>query len=473
MTPAEYIRRKEIYDIALSSAQVEAMSRQFREQAAWIVGQDEAYIIDAYYRVAAQIAEGRLSPAEARRAVRDVLRAAGYQADEPGSLRDMQDGTARQKLILDTNIKKAAGYAWHESVKGSLAFPAQELVRYGERRVPRDWETRWKVAWQGLPPEERAKALPGPRMVALTDCAIWSAISRWHDPYPPFDYNSGMDVEPVDYDEAAALGLVAADDEDERHEDVEEEAAVREFAPETRVMPQMSAAPDGMTGLLETWIAAVSGKSPVVKDEIRKTEDERFNAGEEPVKNRNAGAGKEVPDTVMNQCNQYAHDDDCKHQDGRSAGKRIPHKRPASYPSDPREKIKRCLEESDATDGKRAFPIGQVSQENLRKYGIENSERPYRIKYPPDFYAHVFKEHGNAKTEAQRGQYAVVKDDMYLVPDIIGNPDSVRKSKQTGQYGEPRFIANKTIGEINYESIVELKKEAFVPVTLYKKRVKK
>lgn len=260
MTPAEYIRRKSIYDVALTSDQVDAMSQQFREQAAWIVGQNEAYIIDAYYKAAAKIAEGSLTPAEARRMVRDVLRAAGYQAEKPGSWTDMQDGTARQKLILDTNIKKAAGYAWHETVKESMAFPAQELVRYGERMVPRDWKARWQEAWKALPADERRKALPGTgRMVALVDCAIWSGISRWHDPYPPFDYNSGMDVEPVDYDEAVELGLLEEEKEPEEVQDEPvEDAPVPEFSSETRQMPQRTVCPPDMLALLEVWIQTQS-----------------------------------------------------------------------------------------------------------------------------------------------------------------------------------------------------------------------
>lgn len=256
MTPAEYIRRKRIYDVALTSDQVDAMSQQFREQSAWIVGQNEAYIIDAYYKAAAKIAEGSLTPAEARRMVRDALRTAGYQAEKPGSWTDMQDGTARQKLVLDTNIKKAAGYAWHESIKGSAAHPAQELVRYGARQVPRDWKARWQEAWKGLPADERRKALPGTgRMVALVDCGIWRAISRWSDPYPPFDYNSGMDVEPVLYSEAVKLGLLK---EEEPQDEPAEDGPVPEFSSETRQMPQQTVCPPDMLALLEVWIQAQS-----------------------------------------------------------------------------------------------------------------------------------------------------------------------------------------------------------------------
>lgn len=215
MTPEEYIRRKHIYDTALTSEQVDALTQQFREASAWIVGQDEAYIIGTYYEVAARIAEGKLSAAEARRLIRQTLLTAGYRADSPGSWGDMAQGTARQKLVLDTNVKKAAGYAWYESIKGNKAYPAQKLVRMGARRDPRNWPARWRHAWAALPQDERVKAHPT-EMVATTDCAIWRGISRWGDPYPPFDYNSGMDVVPVDFDTANAMGILRGSTKDER-----------------------------------------------------------------------------------------------------------------------------------------------------------------------------------------------------------------------------------------------------------------
>lgn len=247
MTPAEYIRRKKIYDVALTTEQVDRLSREFREASAWIVGQDEANTIKAYYDAAERIASGELSPAEARRAVREALAQAGYQADNPGSWGDLKDGTARQKLILDTNVKKAAGYAWHEAIKGSVSLPAQELVRMGARKQPRDWQARWREAYAALPPDEQAKASPT-EMIALTDCAIWSKLSRWGDPYPPFDYGSGMDVLPVDADKARALGLydgIGGETEADDYEEPDTFSAPRERREDI---------PDDVWDNLERWI---------------------------------------------------------------------------------------------------------------------------------------------------------------------------------------------------------------------------
>ena len=48
-------------------------------------------------------------------------------------------------------------------------------------------------------------------MVALKDDPVWTAISRFGHPYPPFDFGSGMGVEDVSFEDALALGLVKDD----------------------------------------------------------------------------------------------------------------------------------------------------------------------------------------------------------------------------------------------------------------------
>ncbi|MGN0854302.1 MAG: hypothetical protein ACI4R9_02140 [Kiritimatiellia bacterium] len=88
----------------------------------------------------------------------------------------------------------------------SAALPdtddAQELVRIEQREVPRDWRGKW-VSKGGM--------LYQGRMIALKGDPIWTAISRFGQPYPPFDFNSGMGVDDVSYDEAVELGVIRAD----------------------------------------------------------------------------------------------------------------------------------------------------------------------------------------------------------------------------------------------------------------------
>jgi hypothetical protein len=52
----------------------------------------------------------------------------------------------------------------------------------------------------------------GGRMIALKSDPIWSEISRFGHPWPPFDFGSGMGVRGVSREEAVRLGLLAPDE---------------------------------------------------------------------------------------------------------------------------------------------------------------------------------------------------------------------------------------------------------------------
>ena len=78
-----------------------------------------------------------------RRTLCARLRATGYQP-EPGTEGTIQDlnSDARQRLILDTNVAMVRERAYRDSMLGSLAYPAQRLVRIRYSRQPRDWDAR-------------------------------------------------------------------------------------------------------------------------------------------------------------------------------------------------------------------------------------------------------------------------------------------------------------------------------------------
>ena len=121
----------------------------------------------------------------------------------------LTDITSRRRLglIYDMNVQEAREYARY--VRGQDAdaldmYPAQEFLRVESRRVPRtDWPTRWRAA---------GGKIRGGRMVALKSDSVWTNLSRFGRPYPPFDYGSGMGVEDVDREEAIELGLLPADE---------------------------------------------------------------------------------------------------------------------------------------------------------------------------------------------------------------------------------------------------------------------
>lgn len=138
--------------------------------------------------------------------VSSIMRAAREAGITSGSASISDPGSeARANVIIDTNAGLAAGYARLEmdsTLGARIAFPCYELVRVEERNVPRDWRSKWV---------SNGGRLYQGRMVALKDDPIWTAISRFGCPYPPFDFNSGMGVEDVSFDEAVQLGLI--DDE--------------------------------------------------------------------------------------------------------------------------------------------------------------------------------------------------------------------------------------------------------------------
>jgi len=142
-------------------------------------------------------------------AIRDLAAAEGLAPTDPAKQGTIQDITSipRLGLIFDIQTQQATGYArWKldQSPGALIAFPAWRLVRERAAKVPRDWSARWAeagdaIAWQD--------ALPSP-WVALKTSPIWAKLSRFNTPWPPFDFNSGMGLEDVDYDEAVSLGLV-------------------------------------------------------------------------------------------------------------------------------------------------------------------------------------------------------------------------------------------------------------------------
>lgn len=147
------------------------------------------------------ILDGTVSMSDARKDIREALDAAGYVPPEgaEGTLTDHRS-KARLDLILTQNVRKARGYARREADMEILDdWPAQELVRLFERIAKRDWVSRWTAA---------GGQLHGGRMIALKTDPIWAAISRFGEPYPPFDYGSGMGLRDIDREEAEGLGLI-------------------------------------------------------------------------------------------------------------------------------------------------------------------------------------------------------------------------------------------------------------------------
>ena len=205
-SPSDYLRVKVTVPAAgMSSADWDGVDPDIRERAYWTAREGCYARVQGFRDRCQGIVDGNLSEADALREVRAMLRATGYQP-EPGTEGTIQDLStdARQRLILDTNVAMVRERAYRDSMLGSLAYPAQRLVRIRYSRQPRDWDARWREAAAAVNYE--GVATDGSHIALLTS-PIWRKLSRFDLPYPPFDFNSGMGVDPVDYEEAQRHGL--------------------------------------------------------------------------------------------------------------------------------------------------------------------------------------------------------------------------------------------------------------------------
>lgn len=134
---------------------------------------------------------------------REYLRSRGHPA--PGDERDLAALTSRRRLELihGQNLEAARGHGWwKEGQRPEVldAFPAQEFLRVESRQRWRmDWPERWRAA---------GGRMFGSRMIALKNSGVWTALSRFGVPWPPFDFGSGMGVADVSREEATALGVI-------------------------------------------------------------------------------------------------------------------------------------------------------------------------------------------------------------------------------------------------------------------------
>lgn len=210
MTPAEIILHKNLVTSsqAMNSAAWSEVSAALRDRAFFSSRVESVRFLETCRtRIAEMLAnkpnaEGAIT--SRAQVVSDIMRAARESGIAQGTERLTDPGSvARANVIIDTNAGMAAGYATaiqSNSYGARLAFPAQELVRIEERQVPRSWQNIWR--------SHGGKIYPGGRMIALKEDPIWSAISRFGNPYPPFDFNSGMGVDDVSYEEALELGVL-------------------------------------------------------------------------------------------------------------------------------------------------------------------------------------------------------------------------------------------------------------------------
>ena len=230
MTAAEKILKKALVGSSLNSREWNLVQAGLRDRA-FISSQVESMrILHAARRMVADRAGGQLSASEIRRDLRKVISSTGYRPPE-GKEGTLQNLYSKRRLdtIIKTNVEQARGYVRHlDGMKPGAfaAFPGQELIRVRERKEKRDWATRWKNA---------GGQFYNGRMIALRDDPIWERISVFGNPFPPFDWGSGMGVRAVSRRDCIALGVVT---------DNEVREKVQELKNEKHAAPGMNSPPD-------------------------------------------------------------------------------------------------------------------------------------------------------------------------------------------------------------------------------------
>ena len=204
------LQRRQLLPTTGNSLQLSALPAALRDSSMFSSKVNDARILQAAKdRIAAIVQpEGRapgqsMNTATAREQLRDLLKSLGY-APEQGKEGSIEDLTSRSRLdlIIDQNVASARGRGqWAGTQDRDILdeWPCQELIRVIESRKKRNWRARWRGA---------GGHFYGGRMIARKDSPVWTRISRFGTPWAPFDYNSGMDVEDVDRDEAEALGVI-------------------------------------------------------------------------------------------------------------------------------------------------------------------------------------------------------------------------------------------------------------------------
>jgi hypothetical protein len=108
--------------------------------------------------------------------------------------------------ILDVNTQIRQGWRqYDEALYEAIfdAYPAQELFALSKRNAePYNWQERWATS---------GGAITQGRMVALKGSDVWTCISDFGLPFPPYARRSGMWVRDVSRTEAMQLGLIDRD----------------------------------------------------------------------------------------------------------------------------------------------------------------------------------------------------------------------------------------------------------------------
>lgn len=122
--------------------------------------------------------------------------------------------------------------------------------------------------------------------------------------------------------------------------------------------------------------------------------------------------------------------------------------------------VKRFLRATQGTlDRVEVHVIGPVRNAALIEKAVGFPVTGFVIVLENGTARHTLRRHGDPSTEAKRGQLAVTLDDLALVPQLLGEFDTVEPADPTKQ-GAVQAHFRKRIGTVEYEVFAEVRTAA-------------
>lgn len=213
--PLDIFRNRETVPSNSSSDEWRTVPGWVKERSFWMAGVSDVRIMEAFRTEVERMLEGESSGVESYGRLKDWLDEIGYEPKpgDKGIIRDLSTYN-RIQVTLDTNVQMVRAYARYKqrTTQGALqAKPGQKFERIFNRVERREWAKRWQEAYEltkgvpGATPSDGDDNQPGE---ALVMHPIWTVLSEFNQPYPPFDWGSGMGVTDLDREECEALGLL-------------------------------------------------------------------------------------------------------------------------------------------------------------------------------------------------------------------------------------------------------------------------
>jgi len=220
MTAEQIELVKRLLPTSLGSSEArERIAADILRQSVWSARMEDVRYLARVREVCAAVAGGEYGLADARMRLTRALAAMGHDAANASGIQDPAS-IRRINLVVRTRTEMAANAARINAQDESTVYavPAWELLRFGQRRVPRDWPARWAAAgdavgWVGASRDYDT-------MVALKDSPIWAALGNGAggykdtlgNPYPPFAFSSGMAWAGVLRRDCIRMGLIGPHD---------------------------------------------------------------------------------------------------------------------------------------------------------------------------------------------------------------------------------------------------------------------